>query len=291
MAATITWDLIRPADIKNTRYGMRLTRGLMVKGITIDIDPTYGTDPIVLLKCLAVPGFPQIGQGFPHTSFAYLTVSEQNLREVVRNDCAKFDIVYSGLDPSSDPVPTWVVQDGYTISHVQTNATSDGSEAITVWYKKGEDGTFGDAPTGAQENSVRVHKLVSDRIAKVIRVMPKDAWEAVKDAYRSRADTINTDNWNDGERGQWYFPGPETRTTNIGATVTVALPFYFRKVGWFGRAVWYNALGQHPVDSATESDVFAGGPPSEGTQTKGNGFTAVSVQDESIFGSVFDFPL
>jgi hypothetical protein len=286
--ASIVWDLIRPADMVSTEEGLRLTRGLLVRDISISTGGT-GTDPRVLLNCLSVSGFPAISEEFAG-DLTWLTVKERRVREIVSKTAVKWDIVYGGAEPVSGEIePTWVVQDGYTTSVIQTMSTANDSKIITVWYNRAA--TFLGKPGAPTEDPIQVRKYQSRRHVRCIARMTKSQWDARKDDYRGAVDHINDDDWSEGTRGTWLFHGPQVTTTNTGAMVTAQLDFTYDPKGHFAVGAWFNSEGRHPKDCITEADLRGAGLPAVGDIAQGKGLTIASVQLEADFDSVFPFTL
>jgi hypothetical protein len=297
MAASIVWDLIKPGDISRSLNGFRVTRGLMVTGLAPVINPTYGTDPGLLLKCLAVSGFPQIGDAFPDSSYSYLTVRNQRLVGVLNKTYSVvFAIDYEGLD--NELPPAWVVQEDYNISFVQTASTSGNTRVINVWYKTPFVGltypTTGytsdiheHVPPGSDIKTARVHKKQSQRMIRAIGNMATSRWIGTyAPLVRAIAGTINSDGWH-GSRGQWYFVGPKTVTRNFGTITQATLDFLYDPKGHYPVVNYYNRLGNHPSDGNSEADVRLAGPPAVDNMLRANGITICSVEGESSFSSVF----
>lgn len=290
-APSIVWDLIRPSDIRNTRTGSQVTRGLMVKGLPAVIDDRFGTDPGLLVRCLGVSGFPQLGEQFPYAPWSNLVVTEQRLLDVVNKSySARFAITYEGFLEGLDPI--WTVQEDYSCSMILTSSTADGSKMIKGWYNPTDvtDMVMGDAKpiAGSTTKAMQVHKLRSGRVVRAIANMPTTSYNnRYRDNFRSVAEKINSTLWADMGRGQAYFVGPKTTTRNFGSITQCVCDFIVDPKGHYPIAIYRDRMGNHPGNCKTEQFVRSGGPPQMGDAKQANGITIASVQLEYDFNTIF----
>lgn len=291
---SIVWDYIRTADIKNNFQYTEVRRTCGVRDLPLVIDPTSGTDPSYLLRCMGVSGFPKLLDPFPNPLYNWLIVQQRNLIAVINKNSVRYEIVYRGIPPitGSLPLPSWVVTDGYTTSYVQTYATAFGGKPLTTWYKKGATGaappftgpnnTVLAGPVGSQVKAGKALKLVSHRSATALANISSSYWDTIKTQYRNMAGSINADTWN-GQRGEWYFVGPRTRTQGNGIQVLLECTFLFQRGGHYPLLPWFTHLGEHPADSVS---AIIGQPAVDDIISR-NGLTMCSVQGETLFNNLF----
>lgn len=293
MPASIIWDLIKPGDISDSYNGMRITRGLMVKGLAPVINPTYGTDPGLLARCWGVSGFPQLFESFPDPKYSYLTVRERRLIDVINKSyTVRFAVVYEGFNEVLEP--TWVVHEDFNVSFIQTSATARGSSTLNTFYRRATSAqpidANGSPPNGATVQPGRVHKMRSGQVIRAIANMSTVYYQTnLRQKFLSVAAMINMDNWNGYTRGQVYFVGPKTTTRNAGTVTQAVLDFIVEPRGHYPVLAWFDLHGRHPKDCDTEAYLRAAGLPAVDNLRRVNGLSLCSVQDEGVFTSVFPF--
>jgi hypothetical protein len=289
----VAWkfDLVDGARVSATIDGVEITRSCIVSGLPV----AAGTsDPEVILQATEDSGFPGFFALYPTTIPRYQGATLQDVSVQSRdrrNNSVRLALTYrrKGGDGSGS-ASEWSLEDSAQTSHVQTYGTAGGANNIQTWHKAGEPSTTTVKPaTGADAKNVSVHRMRTFRVLRATARLRGSAWAAIKGGIRGAAESINLDPWGGDPRGNWYFVGPTTRTSDYGRSYRIQLDFLEARDGHFPLAAYFNSQGVHPADCATEAQLRSGGLPSSGGTLTRNGVTLASVYYEIDFNTLFAF--
>lgn len=289
------FDLIEPHNIKNTRAGLEIRQGVLVKNIELDEGLS---DRRVFMKVLKDAGCPKIDDPFSDEE-PDVIVEEHDLVSVGRSERhCRMMVVYRGPavmpeDEGGAPFQ-YLLSVDYQTTRIQTAMTAGGVKPITIWYDHDLPPVDYDEefPPKGIDKVAKASKFRSYKVLTATGYATLTQWNGIKESVKGVADSINADEWGSSPRGTWYFPGPQVTRVRGNPMLRIQLPFLEAKDGHFPVIMWHNREGKIPFNVTAEKTLreqAPAGPPAEGELKKSKGICIPSVQDEGDFSPVFSF--
>jgi hypothetical protein len=178
--------------------------------------------------------------------------------------------------------------DASQVSHVRSFSSGNG-DSLQTWYKAGTAGTISSPPADSQFKDFQTTKMLPSGAIRATGFATAAAWDAVRISILTAKGKVNSRGWGIYTRAQVYFVGPTTTTFDNGNSFQIQLDFLTTSLEWMAWGEFFDPLGNHPRDSATEANVRAGGLPTVGAQAQYNGITLASQYLEADFNALFSF--
>lgn len=288
--------IVKLDPIENCRFrdsltnGIQIVRPVVVTGISFGVGEAAAE---VWSKAVLAPGFPLLGSTL--TASYPVVLLQRELRGIENfGDTVRGELTY-GSPPNftGDTIITYTITDAFQTSHILTQCSANGSENLYALYKVGGSVHESMDDSDARSYHFSAPKIVTFRTLRATGIATRAQWDPVKADIRASAGTLNSVPWGSDDRGMWLFLGPITRTADYGATYTVQLDFVRaeRPTSFYPMGFYYDLLGIHPKDSATESDLLdrLGGPPIYDSVYRSNGASIASIYDEVAWPDNFSF--
>ena len=279
----VQYGLIQGTEIRDTTEGQLIVTPCKVNNVPILLTDT--PDQVLTKVIDYLPGL-----FTPHPDskrYPHATLRERAIRSVPAVNQAIVDLIYRGPGPSD-----WALEDTTEMEMLQTFATARGTNALTLWYKKGTGVGVSTAPTDSDQVPGSVNKLFPRRVMRIRGFLTAAQWNPFAISVRAALGTINSLQWGANpldSRGTWLFAGLTLTTNDFNRTYHAQVFFINDKLGHYPVRPYFNIHGEHPPDSVTEAAIRAVGPPPvDGVITR-NGIGMFSIYDETDFNSLFNF--